>query len=373
MSPSCAGSRERHRRLRVARGFTRARGSQLAGRFAREHLPAVISDHAAAATFVCGPPALIEAVRAVWARGRPARARGRDVHRARAELRHRRRRGRRPLRRQRTRGRQQRPAAARAGRGRRPGARARLPHGHLQHVQLPARRRARCATSSPARSPAPARSRSVSACRCPSATSRLRSRPPTPEKEPAMPTTAPNLTPEQLEAFGEELDAIRARVVADLGERDVDYINRVIRVQRGLEVAGRGLLFARLPAARLARRHRRAVAVEDPRQHGDRPQRHARPVRLDGGPAAERQDASSGTPPAPPTSGATRTTTCTTRTRTSSARTATSATASCACPRSSRGARTTSATRCTRRCWRPSSSTGWRCTTSRPSGSPPAR
>ena len=59
-----------------------------------------------------------------------------------------------------------------------------------------------------------------------------------------MSTPAPDLTPEQLEAFGQELDAIRARVVADLGQRDVDYINRLIRVQRGLEVAGRGLLFA---------------------------------------------------------------------------------------------------------------------------------
>jgi NADPH-dependent stearoyl-CoA 9-desaturase len=58
-----------------------------------------------------------------------------------------------------------------------------------------------------------------------------------------MPSTAPHLTPEQLDAFGEELDAIRARVVAELGERDSDYINRIIRAQRGLEVAGRGLLF----------------------------------------------------------------------------------------------------------------------------------
>jgi fatty acid desaturase len=58
-----------------------------------------------------------------------------------------------------------------------------------------------------------------------------------------MSNTAPKLTPEQLEAFGQELDAIRARVVADLGERDADYINNVIRTQRGLEVAGRGLLF----------------------------------------------------------------------------------------------------------------------------------
>jgi fatty acid desaturase len=62
------------------------------------------------------------------------------------------------------------------------------------------------------------------------------------EKEPVMSTPAPSLTPEQLEAFGQELDAIRARVVADLGERDADYINKVIRTQRGLEVAGRALL-----------------------------------------------------------------------------------------------------------------------------------
>jgi fatty acid desaturase len=58
-----------------------------------------------------------------------------------------------------------------------------------------------------------------------------------------MSSTAPTLTPEQLAAFGQELDAIRARVVADLGERDSGYINRVIRTQRGLELAGRGLLF----------------------------------------------------------------------------------------------------------------------------------
>jgi len=59
-----------------------------------------------------------------------------------------------------------------------------------------------------------------------------------------MPSAAPALSPEQLQAFGDELDAIRARVVADLGERDVDYITRLIRVQRGLEVAGRSLLLA---------------------------------------------------------------------------------------------------------------------------------
>jgi linoleoyl-CoA desaturase len=52
------------------------------------------------------------------------------------------------------------------------------------------------------------------------------------------------LTPEQIESFGEELDAIRRRVLADRGEHDANYIHKVIRAQRGLEVAGRGLLWA---------------------------------------------------------------------------------------------------------------------------------
>ena len=58
-----------------------------------------------------------------------------------------------------------------------------------------------------------------------------------------MPTTHPELTPDQVEALGRELDELRSRVVADLGERDVEYIHRMIKAQRGLEVAGRGLLF----------------------------------------------------------------------------------------------------------------------------------
>ncbi|HZU40485.1 MAG TPA: acyl-CoA desaturase [Solirubrobacteraceae bacterium] len=56
--------------------------------------------------------------------------------------------------------------------------------------------------------------------------------------------TRPQLTDEQIEALGRELDALRNRVLADLGERDARYIRNVIRAQRGLEVAGRGLLFA---------------------------------------------------------------------------------------------------------------------------------
>jgi fatty acid desaturase len=62
-----------------------------------------------------------------------------------------------------------------------------------------------------------------------------------------------SLTPEQLDAFGAELDAIRERVIAERGAADVAYIKRVIKVQRGLEVGGRGLLFAGfLPPAWLA-------------------------------------------------------------------------------------------------------------------------
>ena len=61
------------------------------------------------------------------------------------------------------------------------------------------------------------------------------------------------LTSEQAEAFGRELDAIKERVMADLGERDADYIRRVIKAQRALEVGGRALLFAGiLPPAWLA-------------------------------------------------------------------------------------------------------------------------
>ena len=66
-------------------------------------------------------------------------------------------------------------------------------------------------------------------------------------------TSTTRLTPEQLEAFGAELDAIRQRTLAELGERDATYIRKVIRAQRGLEIGGRALLMASLlPPAWLA-------------------------------------------------------------------------------------------------------------------------
>ena len=60
------------------------------------------------------------------------------------------------------------------------------------------------------------------------------------------PPTLAHLTGEDIEAIGRELDAIRADVVARLGQRDADYIRSVVRVQRWLELTGRAsLLFSR--------------------------------------------------------------------------------------------------------------------------------
>ncbi|MCW2798070.1 acyl-CoA desaturase [Nocardioides sp.] len=55
------------------------------------------------------------------------------------------------------------------------------------------------------------------------------------------------LTAEQLDAFGGELDAIRQRVLSELGDEDADYIRRIVKAQRGFEVAGRALFY--LPPA----------------------------------------------------------------------------------------------------------------------------
>ncbi|MBB1089005.1 acyl-CoA desaturase [Lysobacter sp. SG-8] len=60
-----------------------------------------------------------------------------------------------------------------------------------------------------------------------------------------MPNAMKNrpLSLSELDAFGAELDALRARTVASLGERDARYIRNVIKAVRYTEVAGRGLLF----------------------------------------------------------------------------------------------------------------------------------
>lgn len=51
------------------------------------------------------------------------------------------------------------------------------------------------------------------------------------------------LSKEELDAFGAELNALRQRVVNDLGEEDAAYIRKVQAWVRYTEVAGRGLLF----------------------------------------------------------------------------------------------------------------------------------
>ncbi|WP_432479529.1 fatty acid desaturase family protein [Nocardioides sp. GXQ0305] len=56
-------------------------------------------------------------------------------------------------------------------------------------------------------------------------------------------TTTPTLTPEQVEELGAELDALRQRIVADLGEEDAAYIRTVVKRQRQLEVAGRVMFY----------------------------------------------------------------------------------------------------------------------------------
>ena len=66
-------------------------------------------------------------------------------------------------------------------------------------------------------------------------------------KTTAMKTNNTSLTDEQLETFGEELDAIRQRVLADLGEEDAAYIRNVVKRRQQFEIAGRALFY--LPPA----------------------------------------------------------------------------------------------------------------------------
>ncbi|MFN8052125.1 MAG: acyl-CoA desaturase [Acidimicrobiales bacterium] len=76
---------------------------------------------------------------------------------------------------------------------------------------------------------------------------------PTPELEPTL--DPGSLDPESLDldALAAELDAIRADVMASVGQVDADYIRNVIRLQRALEVGGRAALMAGvLPPAWIA-------------------------------------------------------------------------------------------------------------------------
>jgi len=61
------------------------------------------------------------------------------------------------------------------------------------------------------------------------------------------------MTYEQLDEFGRELDAVRQRVLDDLGQEDADYIRRVLRAQKWFEVVGRiGIFLPIFPPAFIA-------------------------------------------------------------------------------------------------------------------------
>ncbi len=67
------------------------------------------------------------------------------------------------------------------------------------------------------------------------------------------PAHAAHLTDQQVQQLGQELDAIRDRVIASRGAKDAAYIRRVIRVQRTLELAGRAtLMFSKRKSAFVA-------------------------------------------------------------------------------------------------------------------------
>lgn len=63
----------------------------------------------------------------------------------------------------------------------------------------------------------------------------------------ATPARPAQLTPDQMEKFGAEMDAIRRRVLADLGESDAAYIRKILKRQQQFELAGRVLFY--LPPA----------------------------------------------------------------------------------------------------------------------------
>jgi fatty acid desaturase len=58
-----------------------------------------------------------------------------------------------------------------------------------------------------------------------------------------MNETRVTLTPEQVEEFGAEMDALRTRLVESLGDEDAAYIRKVVKAQRTFEVAGRALFY----------------------------------------------------------------------------------------------------------------------------------
>ena len=109
---------------------------------------------------------------------------------------------------------------------------------------------------------------------------------------------------------------------------------------------------------------------QDRREHGDRPQRHARPVGLDERPRNSLLGVGVGHERVVQDTGATPTTSCTTSTPTSSAWTTTSATACCGLPATSPGSASTCSICCTTRCLHSASNGASACSTWKSAGSP---
>ena len=186
---------------------------------------------------------------------------------------------------------------------------------------------------------------------------------PPPGRTTSSSATTAHLSASDVEQLGDELDAVRTRVMADLGDDDARYIRRVIAVQRGLDAGGRALLLVSiLPPAWVAGTAALSVAkilenmeIGHNVLHGQWDWMNDPEIHSPSG---------SGIPRPPPRAGSTPTTTSTTPIRTSSAGTATSATpCSGSIPRS-RGSPITCSSRSSTRGSRSDSSTGSRSTTS---------
>ena len=183
-----------------------------------------------------------------------------------------------------------------------------------------------------------------------------------------------HLTPEDVEQLGRELDAIRAEIEESRGDSDAAYINRLIKIQRLMMVAARVTMIVDAapredPQGRRHRRWHGARTGQDPGEHGDRPQRHARSVGLDERPGDPLLDLGVGHRSAgraveaqpqlraPPVHQRARA-----RQRHRLRHPADG-------PRAEVVTRSTSGSRSTTPCWPASSSGAWRCTTSTSSGS----
>src|ERR1019366_1086348 len=145
--------------------------------------------------------------------------------------------------------------AARAGGVGRPEAGLRLQDGHLPHVHLPealgdgAQRADRRDEQRGGRGDPPLRQHATLGR---DAGSLSRGERP---MNTAISNDAPrrSMSAEEIAALGAELEAIRRRVEAEVGEDDARYIRRIVATQRLAEIGGRALLFAgALPPAWVA-------------------------------------------------------------------------------------------------------------------------